>query len=970
MFLNRLIISLTGFLLLLLNTEKAGAQPVTFTAQEKHWADSVLNTLSLDEKIAQMMMVPAWSNTGPQHIAAMEDLILRYKIGGIIFFQGDPMTQAYQTNFYQQLSKIPMLISMDAEWGISMRLKTLEKFPFEITLGAGASDSQIYQTGYQMGLECRRMGIHMSYSPVADVNTNPKNPIIGFRSFGEDPKAVSRCIALFTKGMQDAGIIACAKHFPGHGDSEMDSHNDMPVISHSRTRLDTLELLPFKEAIKSNVQSIMVAHLSVPSIDPSWKRPASLSPLVIKRLLKDSLGFKGLVITDAMNMQGISKYYKPGIAEAEAVAAGNDILCLPADVPLAIATIKKYLKKGKIEVEQINASALKILLYKAHLNLYDKQYINTQNLYQDLGQINSTSLKTAIAENTVTLVTNKKQLIPADPENFYQAAHWHISNNPANDSFTNGLGKAIGLFQYHNALDAEKVNFSAIANELSKYKNVVVSVHSSRIWGNRATTLTVELGRALEKLDSSTNLIVCVFGNFYLLRELNKISTVLIGSEDQTEWHKKALSVLLGKTTAKGHLPVSAGASFPVGTGLSNPLIKPFHFATQTPLEAGFKADFSTKINAIMNQCISAGAAPGGQVLVLRNGKNVFNEAYGRFTYDSTSSRVLINDMYDLASVSKMAGTTLAAMRLYENGLLNLDTPIGHYIPEFAATNKGCLTARELLLHEAGLVPWIPFYKEALSKGNVFSATYDSFHTMQIANKCFMYPAYRDTIWKEILESPVNKKGQYLYSDLSMLLLQRVIEKLTALPLNLYLERNFYKPLGLKRTGYTPALNKEPWICPPTSNDLTFRNGLVQGFVHDPAAAMLGGVCGHAGLFSNSRELGTIMQMLLDSGRFNGLQFFKPSTVETFTCKQNQHSHRGLGFDKPYGYNTTPNVSKLVPPEMFGHSGFTGTWAWADPKNKIVVVILTNRTFPTDNNRKLIDLSIRGQIIDAVYGSL
>lgn len=946
-------------------------QSAEFTSREKKWADSVLRTLSLDERIAQMMMVPAWSNQGAAHIAQIENLVSNYKVGGIIFFQGDPMTQAYQTNYYQQLSKIPLFISMDAEWGLSMRIKNLDKFPFAMTLGAGATDSQIYQTAYQMGLECKRMGVNMSYSPVADVNTNPNNPIIGFRSFGQDPKEVARCVKWFTKGMQDAGIIACAKHFPGHGDSEMDSHNTLPMINHTKARLDSVELLPFREAIKSGVDAIMVAHLDVPALEKGPRKPSSLSPKIINGLLKDSMGFKGLVITDAMNMQGISKFYAPGIAEAEAVVAGNDILCLPYDVPYAISTIKKYIKKGRIDSQMINKAAYKILLFKAHLNLYETPVIKTENLYADLWAINDANLKQEEANKTVVVAANKKSLLPINTDNYFKAAHWRIGNSDANDLFTKNIGKSIGLFQYQNALDAETVNFKLKATEiLGTSKNIIVSIHSNKIWGNRSVTLPQDLRKALEYLDTNCNLIVCVFGNFYLLRDLNKINTVIIGSEDQPEWHAKVWEVILGKSQPNGHLPVTAGNAFLLNQSVALKPIESNNIPIKDVIELGFKKEFANKIDAVMAQCINSKAAPGGQVLVLKNGHTAFHKSYGHFTYETSSSKVLLNDMYDLASVSKMAGTTLAAMKLYETGKLNLDSAIGFYLPELLSSNKGCLTSRELLLHEAGLVSWIPFYKKAVMQGNVYSTVSDSIHTMRIANNCYMNPTYKDSIWKQILESPLGNKGQYLYSDLSMILMQRVIEKITKTNLDVYLENNFYKPLGLLRTGYNPAINKEQWICAPTNNDQVFRNGLVQGFVHDPAAAMLGGVSGHAGLFSNSMELGIIMQMLANGGVYKGTQYFKAATINYFSAKQNTHSHRGLGFDKPYINKGVANVSKLVPDEMFGHSGFTGTWAWSDPINNIVVIVLTNRTYPTDNNKRLIELSIRGQIIDAVYGSL
>ena len=933
------------------------------------WGDSLLSTLSLREQIGQMMMIAAWSNKGNEHIQDVENLIRKYHVGGICFFQGHPLKQAYQTNYYQQISSVPLFIAIDGEWGPAMRLNAMPKLPYQMTLGATRNEKLIYQTGKIMGQQCKRLGIHINFAPVVDVNTNPNNPIIGFRSFGESARNVSLFGASMAKGMQDAGIIACAKHFPGHGNSEADSHLELPRIDASKSRIDSIELLPFKHLFQDGVQSAMVGHLEIPALDSVPHRPSSLSPVIVNDLLKKQMGFRGLVITDALNMKGVAALYGPGFAELAAVEAGNDIVLFPENVPKAIDLIEAKVKKGMIDSQDIRERVRKILYFKYQAGLQRGGLVKTENLLNELFIQESGQIQLETAENAVTLVADKHGYIPLIEGYKGKTAWWSIGKS-GDYIFGSALQKYGPLDKYHTDRDSDYEVFGKMSDSLARhYDHVIVSIHDQNLWGKKSVFLPQQVVQNMYALNEKTNTIVVVFGNVYILHNLPNLPCMLSAYQDDSSYQQIAAQIIFGKKAANGMLPATAGRGYNEGAGINTLPVLETGIPKSNALVEGMKSDFSENLTKHLLNAVEGGNMPGGQVMVLKNGKNIYQKAFGHFAYDS-SKPVATSDLYDLASVTKIAATTLSVMKLHEQKKVKLDAHIHLYLPELKGTNKEKITVRQLLTHEAGLLAFIPFYNEAKKYPGVFSKVPNAIHSVPVADSFWMRKSFKDTLWKMILSSQVKNKGEYLYSDLSMIILGRMVERISGKPLNEFAEQNFYRPMNLRRTTFNPAEKFKTDIIAPTAEDRYFRMQTIQGHVHDPSAAMWGGVAGNAGLFSNAEDLAKIMQMLLNGGTWNGKNILSAGTINEFTVRQ-KNTHRGAGFDKPNDETgAKANVSEFISKAAFGHSGFTGIWAWADPENQIVFVFLSNRTYPDENNRKIISNNIRTGAIECVYKAL
>ena len=934
------------------------------------WADSVLRTLSLREMAAQMMMVAAWSNKDDAHTAQIEELIHREHIGGLIFFQGTAAKQVWLTNYYQQISKIPMLIGIDGEWGLAMRLKDLERYPFAMTLGAAGSEGLAFRTGAAMGRECRRIGVHIDFAPVVDVNTNPANPIIGFRSFGERAAQVQRLANAFIRGMQSEGVMACAKHFPGHGDTETDSHQDLPFLGFDRKRLDSLELAPFRAAIAQDVASIMVGHLEVPALDSTPNRPASLSPKVVQELLRGELGFEGLIITDALNMKGVKRYFPPGYAEYEAFMAGNDILLFPENVPLALDLITAAVDSGLVDSSEVAARAFRILCAKSRQGLNHYQPAITSHLDLSFSFNNKGQFLEEAANKGITLVSDYDKLIPLNANHPFRMASLAVGKSDYY-RFQDELNR------YHKTdrFLAERTDgygtFKALEDTLASYDLVVLSLHDAGLWGKKAVQVPQALLQTIQNLNERTRLIVVNFGNLYQLGQMPNINNAISAFEDHPAFHIHTAAALFGIEPFAGRLPAGVSAQWQPGTGISTAALLHPKIPAAGPTDCKPDSLILRKIDAMLQRITSSGAAPGGQLLVVQKGRKVLERNFGSFDY-SGQRPVSADDLYDVASITKTAATTLAFMKLYEEGKLHLSDRLEQFLPEFDSSNKRGITLEQLLLHEAGLQAWIPFYQDLMTHPEyLLDRSHAGCGCLQVAEGVHMDSAYLQLIHKRILESPVQERGRYVYSDLGMVLLQRVIERVSDMRLNEYVHRHFYEPMGLQRISFLPLEKYDRNMIAPSTNDQTFRKQVLRGFVHDPAAAMLGGVSGHAGLFSNASDLAAVYVMLLNGGYYNGTRFLKPETIARFTKKQHQTSRRGLGFDKP---ETNPRLaspaSSYCSPETFGHTGFTGTAVWADPKEQLIFVFLSNRIFPDEGNNSLAKSNFRTELQRLVYEAL
>ena len=942
------------------------------------WVESTLQSLSPDERIGQLFMVAAYSNKDAAHEQAIADLINRYKIGGLIFMQGTPQKQVNLTNYYQSLSsKVPLLIAIDGEWGLSMRLENTPVFPHQLTLGAIQDNRTIYEMGREIARQCKRMGIHINFAPVADVNINPRNPVIGDRSFGENVANVSEKAIAYIQGMEQNGIIACAKHFPGHGDTDKDSHSTLPVISHARSRLESVELQPFRQIIQRGVGAIMIAHLSVPALDNTKLKgaddttmPTTLSKKVVTQLLKNEMGFNGLVFTDALNMKGVSSHFDPGMVDVKALLAGNDVLLFSQDVGVAISEIKKAIQRGEITQDDIDNRVRKLLKAKMRVGLNNYQPTSTQNLQADLETPQTTLNQIHTYEQALTLVRDDYRQIPFKSLETKQFAALSIGANTLKP-FQEIIGKyaPVELHTLKNADNAAA--YRAKTDALSKFQTVIISLHQMTKKASVNYGLAENALNLIHELQGKTNVVLVVFGSPYSLKNFEDIHTLLLAYEDH-EWAQRAAAqALFGGISLHGKLPVTACPAFKFGQGIDTE--PPIRFKYTIPEDAGINSNDLAAIDKITDEAIKSQATPGCQVLIAKDGKVIFEKSYGYLTYNPTEP-THTTDIYDLASVTKISATMLGLMKMYDNHALNITDPLKRYLPELDSTNKGNLFVRDVLIHEAGLKAWIPFYEQTLPESvrqKAFHTRPDSEYNIRVADQMYMSKPFQDMLWDMLGRSDLPNKGEYKYSDLGFYYFKRIIENYAHKGLDVYLDETFYRPLGLTSLGYNPMNKFSRRRIAPTENDQRWRRQIIRGTVHDMGAAMVSGVGGHAGLFSNAWDLGVVMQMLLNGGYYGGRQFLSSATVQTFTSQHKAGSRRGLGFDKPEINPRWQNpASDKASPRTFGHTGFTGTCAWADPDNKLVYVFLSNRTYPQMDNNKLQTLKTRIRIQDLIYEAL
>lgn len=936
------------------------------------WVDSVFRTLDEEQRIGQLFMVAAYSNRGSDHIQTITKLITDCHIGGLIFFQGGPYRQAALTNYYQGLAQVPLLISIDAEWGLSMRLDSTTQFPHQMTLGAIQDDKMVYRFGQEMARQCKRLGIHINLAPVVDVNNNPRNPVINDRSFGEDKYNVASKSIAYMQGMQDGGIMANAKHFPGHGNTDKDSHKTLPTVNRTRLEIDSIELYPFRQLMNRGLSSVMVAHLYVPALDTTANMASTLSKAVVTDLLKNDLHYTGLVFTDALNMKGVSAYYPAGVVDVKALLAGNDVLLFSEDVPTAIAEIKKAMAEGKISQAEIDVRVKKILKAKYLTGLNNYHPIDQRNLGTDLNNFRTELLNRKLFESSITVLKNKNNLIPLANLSTGKIAALSIGATVDND-FLNGLKQYDALPVYALEKGAQLADFDFMESELSKYETVIVGLHGLSTKENKNFGITPQLKAFLTRVQEKSKVILSVFGNPYCLRNFENFEPIIMAYEDNKFTQNGVAQVICGGLWANGKLPVTASEVFKCGDGFS--VTNAIRFRYASPEEVKMSSAKLADIDSLAKDAIAKGAMPGCQILVAKDGKIVYSKSFG--TQSTTDSAKVDNfDIYDVASVTKVAATTLAAMRLYETGKLDLDRKLGHYLKDKKLGNKKGLIISDMMSHQAGLKSWIPFWKNSVAvngRGDLinYRPTPSAVYGTKVADKMYLRSDYEETIWKDIIDSKIENEGTYVYSDLGFYFMKAVVEELAQMKLNDYVTKQFYVPLGLSHTSFLP-LNRFPATdIIPTENDQDFRKQLLRGYVHDQGAAMLGGVGGHAGLFSNAYDMAVIMQMLLNNGTFGGKRYFKPETVQKFTSTWGTVSRRGLGFDKPENGNGKGSPTcKSASPLTFGHTGFTGTCVWADPKYNVVYVFLSNRVNPNAENKKLVELNVRTNIQQVIYDAM
>lgn len=978
------------------NTNTATVEPllVSKALQDedcRHWVDSVMNKLSFKEKVGQLFIYTIAPIDTKRNLELLHEAVETHKVGGLLFSGGKMQTQVELTNRAQKQAKVPVMITFDGEWGLAMRLRGTPVFPRNMVLGCIRDNQLIYEYGSEVARQCRQIGVQVNFAPVADVNINPKNPVINTRSFGEDPVQVADKVIAYAYGLEGGGVLSVCKHFPGHGDTDVDSHKALPVLPFTRERLDSVELYPFKKAIRAGLGGMMVGHLQVPVIEPVGGLPSSLSRNVVYDLLTDELAFKGLVFTDALAMKGVSGN---GHVSLQALKAGNDMVLAPRNLKEEIPAVLEAVEKGELAREDIENKCRKVLTYKYVLGLKKKTFIQLSGLEQRINRPQTRDLIRRLNQAAITVLNNKNHILPLHADKAQTLALLEIGKPGETEVLAKQMSRYTSLARFRLRPNQTEAENRRLRDSLATYKRIVIAVSEQRLTPYHSF---------FAKFAPENPAIYLFFTPGKMMMQIHHAVShapaVILGHSHNSDVQRQTADILFAKATADGRLSASIGGLFPTGAGVTITPETPLHFI---PEEHGLSSALLKKIDTIALDGIQQGAYPGCQVVVLKNGHVMVDKAFGTYA-GKGSPGVESTDIYDLASLSKTTGTLLAVMKLYDKGRFNLTDKISDYLPFLQRTDKKDITIREILYHQSGLPPWLPFYQEVIDKdsydGRLFSARKDAHHPVQIGTATWANPKFKfkseyispvktgdytiqicDSLWlnrsfrkvieEKIVEAPLKQK-RYVYSDIGFILLGMLVEQLAGMPMEAYLQREFYEPMGLERTGYLPLRRFAKSEIVPSNKDRFLRKETLQGYVHDEASAFFGGLAGNAGLFSTAREVARVYQMLLNGGEIDGKRYLSKETCNLFTTETSKISRRGLGFDKPDMEDPKKgNCASGVPAGVYGHTGFTGTCAWVDPENDLVYVFLSNRIYPNVTNRKLNQLHIRERIQEAIYGAM
>ena len=956
---------------------------------ESRWVDSVYNSLTMEQRVAQLICMRANQPDKPFY----EDVakyIKQYNIGGVCFFRADAESQVNQTNAWQALAKTPLMVSIDAEWGLAMRVKKTMSYPYQMTLGAIEDDELIYEMGQQVAEQCQRMGIHVNFAPVVDVNSNAANPIIGMRSFGEDPQKVGEKGAAYALGMQSKGLITSMKHFPGHGNTATDSHMTLPTVTRTMDEVRDIELAPFRHMISQGVNGAMVGHLYFPAIEKVKNTSSSLSHGVVTDLLKDEMGFEGLIFTDGLDMKGVSEKVRQDSVPYVSFMAGNDVLILPTNVPFAIKTIKSAAERDPIAAARLEESCKKILRYKYRAGLNHYRPVSTANLMNDLKKKSYVELRQELYDAAVTMLRNEDQVIPLVNNKKIAVVTIGNTKNDVNEGL---VARGFNTTSFVVTKDGISAKSADWLTRLEKYDLVVVNIEKTTMFANKNYGINSETVKFFNRLVAQNDVILNLFACPYALdmfRINNSVKGLVVAYQDEVPAVDAVVRLLAGELEAKGTLPVSVN-KFSCGDGIVAMMpekkphilpskempantIQPVRNEAAASIPAGdLPKKYEAKLDSVARLGIRKGAYPGCQLMALKDGKVVYDKCFGYFTYGG-GHKVQPDDLYDIASCTKIFASTLAIMKLYDDGLIDLNKTLADFFPYLKGKSHGKLKLIDIMTHQAGLKAWVPFYKVTVNEDGPMEAYYsdalDENHNIRVAENLYLINDYTDRIFDSVSKTPLGKK-KYLYSDMGFYYMPKIVKQITNQSIEDYLNEKFYFPMNLSHICYQPLNHFTRDQIAPTENDTVFRMQLVWGDVHDQAAAMFGGVAGHAGLFSNAHDLAVLMQMLLDEGKYNGVQYLKPETVRYFVkapFAASNDNRRGIGFDKlPLNKKGSATASKSGSMKGFGHTGFTGTFVWADPSNQTVIVFLSNRVYPNTDPNKLARLSIRTALHDILY---
>ena len=933
---------------------------------EDRWVDSVYNSLTPQQRVGQLINVRANLPNKP-YFAEIQSLIKIYNIGGVTFFRTDAAPLLKQVNEWQAMAQTPLMVGIDGEWGLGMRLNDGISYPFQMTLGAIQNQELIYEMGRQIAEQCHRIGINVDFAPDVDVNNEPKNPVIGMRSFGSNPKAVAERGLQYALGLQNNGVLPTIKHFPGHGDTKTDSHETLPKVNKKLADLKNVELYPFEYLINNNVAGAMVGHLYMPALEPQKNLSSSISKNVVKGFLKDEMGFEGLIFSDAMEMKGAYQGIDPDMVGLNALLAGVDVILMPINPEKTILNIVIQLDNEEV-ANKVEESCKKILRYKYRLGIANYQPQQESSVENDLHQAKYYNLKQRLYNEAVTMLRNDRDVLPLDKSQKIAVVTFGKTNNVSQKLVKEGLD----VDEYLVVEELSKTRKSQIINELKNYDIVIVNIQNTSIYATKGFGISDYTIDFVKDISKNNKIIFNLFACPYALDKFSfkkSPAAIIIGYEDTQCAVNAVVDVMVGKISPIGKLPVTINKKFKYGAGLSYEDV----LTPETLPIALIDNKFTQKIDSIALNGIEIGAYPGCQIFAMKDGKVIYDKCFGHFTYDG-GHEVQSDDVYDIASLTKVFATTFAMMKLYDDGKISLESTLGDYFPYLRNTDKADIKLVEIMTHQAGFTSWVPIYQTLLKNGkpdpDIFRKSIDEEHTLRVAKDLYISKDFNFDIYDRVMSWKIGDK-KYKYSDIGFYFLPKIVEMVTNMPFERYLEENFYKPLNLNHIYYKPLKHIEIDNIAPTEYDTIFRMQLLQGDVHDQAAALMGGVSGHAGLFANARDLAVMLQLLLNEGYANNRQFLSSFTIRKFTTApfKDNMNRRGIGFDKP---EVDPSVKYYTPAKQssmksFGHTGFTGTFAWADPENGLIVIFLSNRVYPDANNNKLAKNDIRTKIHEMFY---
>ena len=928
----------------------------------KSWAESTLDKLTLREKIAQMMvyrMNMHYLNYNSDEWKEIEDLISSDGIGVLHIWFGETGSALTMLNKIQRESKIPILVEADIESGLGRRYPGAVTLPPMMAIAATGNSKFAYEAGRISAEESRGVGIHFNLAPVVDVNNNPKNPIINTRSFGEHPDSVIKYSREFIKGLHDHGMLTTAKHFPGHGDTETDSHSSLAQIPSDSARLWQIELPPFKNAIESGVDAIMVAHVNSPEYQIHSEDPATLSKFWIQDVLRSKMKFDGVIITDAMDMGGIVKKYSDSYALIETIKAGSDIIIQNNQMKKSIDLVEKAVKNGIISEQRINVSALKVLKMKERLGLDKNKIISMDDTHFSVGKKSNFDLASEIANRSITLVKNNDNILPLKPKSndtFYIVDLYDGANNHNESIVTKSLrenGYKVRSFQIDKSDSLIVANH--ILDQIPSDGLVLLNAYANPVeWKENIFLPSVEADFINRLIKKCSTVIITSFGSPYLIQDFPEAPVYICAYKGSSVMQKAFLNALMGESDINGILPVTIPGIAKRGSGINLKSIK-WEKKEQSwipgkeikrirPNEISVNVD---ETKQMLLEAVADSAFPGGVILAAKNGEIFLHKAFGYHTY-SKKKPVMRGNIYDLASITKVVATTSALMKLVDEKKLSLDDKVITYLPEFIGKQKmffdqkSMVTIRHLITHTSGLPP---FKKYFLMDGNIQTKI--------------------DSIMNTEPEIPLNQK--MIYSDIGLIVLGKIIESVSQSSLDEYVDSVVFKPLGMKTTFYNPPIEKIKRIIPTEYSSLYGET--IIGYVHDENAKSIGGIAGHAGLFSTASDLSIFSQMMLNGGIYGWKRIFKSQSVTNFTKRANtiESSSRALGWDTPSGQSSG---GVYLSASSFGHTGFTGTSLWIDPENQIFVILLTNAVHPNRNYKNPNYFDWRQKIHSSVYEEL